>query len=203
MAARKPHEIMRSRPYYVGIGSFTQAPTQKPQPISMPSGIKPGSGFNIRVSPDASMIGFLYTEDGSVHNERLYLTTVFSLDAFDGLSSIGIDKIHYDPPSSFEFAGSSNHLILQTSQCGRDVLTHLTLREGATPRTFFKGGSVSGFHPLQDGAWNQVLISSTSFIDSSIWQVAAPIDATLTKMISSMTEDGARLGLSPSMVSEF
>lgn len=203
LGTQKPHEIGYSRAYYTSIEYFVKTPKQKPQLISMPKKVKPGSCFNIRISPDTCIIGFLYTQSGSVHNERLYMTSTFSLSAFDVLSQLGLIKEDYDPLGGFEFTECSNRLILKTSRRGRDILAHLRLREGEKPIAFFKGGSVSSFRSLQDGNWDQLLVSSSNFIDSSILQFVHVHGDSKIKTISSMTDNGKEFGLSPTMVSEF
>lgn len=203
LGTQKPHESGYSRAYYASIASFVKAPKQRPQPISMPKEVKPGSCFNIRISPDTCVIGFLYTQSGSVHNERLYMTSTFSLSAFEVLSRLGLISEDHDPLSGFEFTGCSNRLILKTSRRGRDILSCLKLREGEKPIVLFKGGSVSSFRPLQSSHWDQLLVSCSNFIDSSIWQLVPINGDTEIETISSMTDNGKKLGLSPTMVSEF
>ena len=63
-------------------------------------------------------------------------------------------------------------------------------------------GSTDAFHTLRHGEWDTLLISGTSYIDSSLWQILDVEGACVTKKVSSLTKDGAKFGLSPDMVTE-
>src|SRR5690606_33051083 len=88
------------------------------------------------------------------------------------------------PPGAFEFAGSSERMFLSTVDCGRVTLQSLFLHDGARPRTFFRSGSVERFHPLVAGQWDRLLVSSSSFLDNSLWQVVDVRQEEEPRMIS-------------------
>ncbi|KID92040.1 prolyl oligopeptidase [Metarhizium guizhouense ARSEF 977] len=202
-----PGEFAVSSAYFVPLDSFTLPPTGRPKRIQLPSGINECIMSNIRFSPDGTMIGFLHVPRGDEYDSRLLLASTNSLDAFDAFGLVtptwgGGDKEH-DPPKGFEFAGDSENIIMTSTNCGRTVLSKLKLADGEMPHIFFKHGSASAYYPLKDDNWNEVLVSSSSFIDSSLWQVVNVSEAAVVKTLSSATSEGKKFGLSPDMVTEF
>ena len=200
---RNPAFSLASYPYYIALDSFTIPPSQKPKPISVRPDDTAQVRSHVRFSPDASSIGFINLVLNDPYNMRLHMTSVNSLDAFDVLELVNnIVLEDHDPPQSFEFAGRSDAVILVSESCGRDVLSHLTLADAEKPRVLFKEGSLAGVYPLIEGDYNRMLISSSSFVDSSLWQVLSLPEAKVDKIISSATKDGAKFGLSRKQVTE-
>lgn len=202
LTLKKPHESLYSDPYYIPVESFTLPPAQKPIRISTSAAA--GETANIRISTDASTIAYVYAAPGHVYLNRLYVAPVSSLEAEDAYDRYNIDTKDLDQPGEFEFTGSSDTLIVSTQQRGRDVLALLKLKDGEKPRIFFTGGSVAGFKPLQDDKWDKLLVSSSSYIDSSLWQIVKVEGGEQThKVVSSQTKNGAKFGISSDMISEF
>ncbi|KAG8405902.1 hypothetical protein J3459_020088 [Metarhizium acridum] len=202
-----PGEFAVSSAYFVPVDSFSLPPTGRPKPIQLPSGVNECIMSNIRFSPDGAMIGFLYVPRGDEYGSRLLLASTNSLDAFDVFSLVtptwgGGDEEH-DPPKGFEFAGDSENIIMTSAKCGRTILSKLRLADGEMPHIFFKHGSASAYYPLKDDKWDEVLVSSSSFIDSSLWQVVNVSEAAVAKTLSSATSEGKKFRLSPDMVTEF
>ncbi|PNY25293.1 Dipeptidyl-peptidase 5, partial [Tolypocladium capitatum] len=205
LTKRKPDESIVSLPCFVPLDCFTLPPASGPKHVSLPPGLGSPIGSNIRFSPDASNVAFLYTQQGDSYATRLCMASTSSLDAFDVFSLVtrSRDDDEHDPPGAFEFAGSSDTVILQSQKCGRTALATLKLQDGAKPRVFFQEGSTAGFHPLEEGRWDRLLVSSSSFIDSSLWQVVGVAEAAVLRTVSSATMHGAKFGLSAKMVTEF
>lgn len=194
---------LSSFPYFVPLESFTLPPTQKPKPISWALDGEPGMGEHIRIAPDASTIGFLHSKLVDVYNSRLYMTSIDSLDAFDVFDHItSIDDKEHDPPSAFEFAGRSDEIIMQSGKSGRVVLSHLKLHDGEKPKFLTSEGSAGAFYPLEEGNWDTLLVSSTNFTDSSLWETIGVSEAGVTSTVSSSTKKGAKFGISSNMVSD-
>lgn len=205
-ATLDPGEFTVGSAYFVPLDSFTLPPTGRPRRIKLPSGVNSCLMSNVRFSPDGSMIGFLHVPRGDEYGSRLFLTSTSSLDAFDVFSLVTREwddsgKEH-DPPTGFEFAGDSENIIMLSHKCGRTALSKLKLGDGEKPHIFFKDGSTSAYYPLKDGNWNEILVSSSSFIDSSLWQVVSVSNATVVQIVSSFTKGGAKFGLSQDMVTE-
>lgn len=157
----------------------------------------------------------LHSQLGDIYDNRLLIASTGSLNAFDVFSLVtgpwGTNALtnehsrgeEYDPPQGFEYAGSGDHVILKSYRCGRQVLSSLKLQDGAVPNTFFSDGTVSAFYPLGDNNWDALLVSSSSFVDSSLWQISHIPSAAVIKTVSSVSRNGAKFGLSKDMVSEF
>ncbi|PTB80119.1 alpha/beta-hydrolase [Trichoderma longibrachiatum ATCC 18648] len=189
--------------YFVRLDSFSLPPEGMPRQIFIPTTFEPASITNVRFTPDSSSIGFLYTAHEDPYNTRLFLASIHSLDAFDVFSLVTcIEDEEDNPPTAFEFAGSSDSVILQSHQLGHQVLSHLTLYDGAKPETFFTGSSCSAFYPLREGDWSILLTTSSSFVDSSLWQIVDVSEANILRTISSATKSGAKFDLSFNMVTE-
>lgn len=205
LSKKSPLQSENSYPYFVGIDSYTLPPAKEPLSITVPPDLE-GSTSCIRQSPDASTIGFLFSrEGGDLEDRHLYLCSSSTLKAFNFFQIISqtVPSDDYNPPTEFEFAGDSFSCIFQSDYCGRVILSHMKLCEETESRTIFGDGSVSGFHPLIAGDWSRLLVSSSTYIDNSIWQIVDVSEAKVARTISSATRTGAKLGLHPSMVSEF
>lgn len=191
--------------YFARLDSFSMPPDGMPRQIFIPTSFEPALITNVRFTPDSSSIGFLYTAHEDAYNTRLFLASVHSLDAFDVFSLVTCtddDDEDQNPPRAFEFAGSSDSVILRSHQLGHQALSHLMLQDGARPKIFFTGSSCSAFYPLMEGNWNILLTNSSNFVDSSLWQIVHVSEASIVRTISSATKSGAKFSLSFNMVTE-
>jgi hypothetical protein len=202
-------ESTYSYAYFVPISSFTQAPTQKPQQILLPYSTADGYASYIRISPDDSSIYFFFAPPESAKERQLYMATVGDMVATNVFAMIGdlVEQDDYNAPSGFEFVdepdSADTSVVLTSDQCGRTILSLLKLARGEKPKVIFQQGSVSAFYPLKQGKWERLFVSSSSFIDSSLWQVVDVPEARVAKTISSATRYGQRFGLSERMIFEF
>ncbi|OAA48415.1 Peptidase S9, prolyl oligopeptidase, catalytic domain protein [Metarhizium rileyi] len=202
-----PGEFAVSSASFVALDSFTLPATGRPKKIDLPSGVNDCIMSNIRFSPDGAMIGFLHVPRGDEYGSRLLLASTNSLDAFDAFSLVtrtwdnGDDE--QDSPKGFEFAGDAENIIMASAKFGRTVLSRLRLRDGETPHILFKQGTASAFYPLKDGQWDELLVSSSSFVDSSLWQVVNVSDAAVIEIIPLATKAGTKYGLAQDMITEF
>lgn len=203
LTKRSPEFSISSFPYFVPVRSFTLPPTEKPLGINWPLDKEPGMGVQIKFAPDASTIGFLHTQVSDLYNVRFYLAFTNSLHAFDVFEMITrLDDKEHDPPAAFEFAGSSDAIIMQSQRSGRVVLSHLKLHDGEKPKYITSEGTAAAFYPLEEGNWDKILVSSNSFVDSSLWEIFSVPDASLVRTVSSATKEGAKFGISSKMVSD-
>jgi hypothetical protein len=190
--------------YFARLDSFSLPPGAMPRQIFIPTSFEPASITNVRFSPDESAVGFLYTAYEDPYNTRLYLGSVESLDAFDVFSLVTcVDDDDPNPPNAFEFVGGSDSVILRSHHLGHQALSHLMLEDGAEPKIFFTSSSCTAFYPLKHGDWDNLLITSSNFIDSSLWQIVRVSDASIVRTVSSATKNGAKFNLSSSMVTDF
>jgi hypothetical protein len=189
--------------YFSPLSSFDCPPPGKPVAVSLPVGVGAGESTCVRVGPDESTLGFLHAPTMDVYNRRLYVASIGDYIATDAFWSVpeAQDETIYEPPTSFEFAGTPRRVILQREHRGRDVLVHLDLDARSDPRLVTTEGAVKAYAPLKHGNWDVLLVTSTSYIDSSLVQI---IDTTsgVSKTISSATNHGANFGLSRNMWSD-
>lgn len=198
--------------WYVAVDDYLKVPSAAPRKIQV--GASNGSFENTRFTPNGEKIAFLYHDYKDWFNSKLLMCTPDDLNAFDvfGLVMGVPEDDDADPPASFEFAGSADEIIISSHQGGRAIISHLKLEDGAKPTALTKSGTVSAFFPLVEGKWDQLLVSSSSFVDSSLYQIvtAGGTEAKLGytagsgKIISSATKHGAKFGLDwDEMVEEF
>jgi hypothetical protein len=196
-----PRHWSSTHVYYAPIDSFARVNSYRPRQISVGAFALSGVSSNVRFSPDGSMVAFLFRPEKNYVDSRIYMGHLNSFGVFDVFKMV-IGGGPYLPPDGFEFAGDSETLLLKTEDCGRVTIQRLKLSHRSKPETIFRNGVVAGFHPLVSGKWDKILVSSTSIVDSSLWQV---IDVNMEeepRVVSSLTKHGARFGLSHKMISE-
>lgn len=191
--------------YYTELPSFVEAPAQRPKIVTLEREQPVGRYQHLQISPDGEMMAFLFMPYRDDADTRVYLGHLSSLDVSDIFAQLG-GRGPRLPPSGVAFAGSSDSLILTADDCGRTTLQSFKIPSSSDrledPVTIFRNGSVAAFYPLVEGNWNKLLVSSTSFVDSSLWQIIDTKQTDEPKVVSSLTRHGARFGLTHSMVSE-
>lgn len=166
-----------------------------------------GMYTNPRISPDGKMVAFLKRSVERYQDTRLYVAGLEENAGSMGPGSgIDVDKMVTGRPwglipLSFEFM--DNHSLVLTAQdSGYITLHRLSLQPSAIPELIFKNGSVSGYWPLiRNGAY-QLLVTSSSFVESSLYSIVDGQGRSEAKVVSSASHNGAKLGLSPDQVSE-
>lgn len=189
--------------YYAAVPSFASPATSYPLQFSIGDGPATGKFSNVRLSPDGALAAFAYASYDNDVDVRIFIGHVDALAAEDVFRSI-TQREPLLPPRSFEFAREGDALLLTVPAFGHVALQILALQPGALPETILGSGSVTAHYPLVQGNWDQLLVSSTNLIDSSLWQV---IDTRVQGdsdpiIISSFTRHGSRFGLTRSMVTE-
>ncbi|KAJ2907302.1 prolyl oligopeptidase [Zalerion maritima] len=191
-----------SNVYYVPLDSFNTATQYKPRKlVNMPLNFD-GYCSNPRFSPDGSVVGYIKAPLNSPVDTRIYLSHIGSYTAHDVFSKVTGNSWDLSP-IGFEFSAKAGWLFIVAEDCGRLALYTLELQQYATPERLFFNGSVSGYYTLLCEGGERLLVSSSSFIESSLYQVIDIADTKLPKTVSSTTRHGAKLRLSHSQVSEF
>jgi len=163
--------------------------------------LRAGRCSNVRFSPDESLAAFVYESYENSIDARILLGHIDALAVVDVFKFI-VKKEPTLPPSSFEFGSERDSLLLSTLACGRTTIQTLSLSQDAVPETIFNNGSAGAYYPLVEGQWGKLLVSSASFLDSSLWQIIDTKGETEPVVVSSLTRHGARFGLTHAMVSE-
>ena len=200
---RTPAKSSAAYPYFVHITSFKLPPSQHPKLISANVRGDSNFGSNIRFCPDANHIAFLWANSNDGCNVRLYMTDIISLEAFDVLDHFNIEIEEHDLPNAFEFTRSCKTVLLVSEVCGRNALSILDLAHQERPKVIYKEGSIADVYPLKENDFESLLISTHSFLDSSLWQVLTLRDTvTSVRLISSATKHGKKYSLSKSQIRE-
>lgn len=205
------HVFAETSLWYVPIADYTKPPTSELRQVQL--GDRVGLSENVRFTPDGEKISWLFHNNQDWFNPRIMMCALEDLDAFDVFEQVlGItDEDDSDCPSAFEFTDRADELIIQTQRHARGILSFLKLEYGATPRAITKTGTVSAVYPLVEDKWDKFVITSTSFVDSGLVQIADRSnpeqmgrDGVSLKTMSSATKHGARFNLDwDEMVEEF
>ncbi|KAI1804972.1 hypothetical protein F4811DRAFT_552292 [Daldinia bambusicola] len=100
-----------------------------------------------------------------------------------------------------EFARSGNALYLTARNHGRISVYKFDLRSRTGPEMLFRGGTVRSCYPHGEDD-TRVLITSSSFVDGSLYSIVNTDGSRESRALSSLTNHGARLGISSSQISE-
>ncbi|OTB13962.1 hypothetical protein K445DRAFT_24108 [Daldinia sp. EC12] len=100
-----------------------------------------------------------------------------------------------------KFAPNGKVLYVTAEEHARVSLYKIDLQLRAKPEMLFRGGYVDSIHPLgKDG--QQLLITSSNFVDKSLYSIVNTDESHESRVLSSVTDHGARLGISLSQFSE-
>lgn len=161
------------------------------------------------LTSDGSSIAVLsMKEDGyeSDKNRLLYIPNPWTGEMYEVFESAD-GKGQWDlSPSAVSFAHDDRSFLLQAEEKGRVALYQLPLDNilSATPKSLKKlthSGSVNDFVPAAKNS-SKLFVSSTSFVDNSLWYIIDPQDSSDVHIVSSHSRDGTAFGLSSSQVDE-
>jgi hypothetical protein len=154
----------------------------------------------MRLSPDGTVVAYLFTELGDLYNNHIHFAPTQMLIVS---KTLGGQTHGREPPAAFEFAGSPMNLIVQSERHGRSELDYVHVFDETQSKTFYRGGVISAFYPLHADKWDELVVSSSSLIASSQWELIGVPDYQVRSMGLSMRVSGKKFGLHESMVREF
>lgn len=198
--------------YFVHVPSWADdARPAAPREVPTYRDTSRGVHSNPRFSPDGKMVAFLKRSVERSQDNKLFVAEVgnpsqpgvlgavsAATDVFAMVTGQKWDLV----PSGFEFAEDGHSLLLTAFDHGLVTLHRLKLQPDSVPELVFKNGSVSAFAPLVKGDSDRLLVSSSTFVESSLYQIVDVPSGRLMQTVSSLTQNGAKLGLSPEQVSE-
>jgi hypothetical protein len=188
--------------YFIPLSTFTEGKTPKPQLIDV--GDHKGSTSNPRFSPCATKAAFLVTPTISSTDQRIMLVP----NLLKGLSAIDYWKCckgaSWDlSPSGLEWSRDGLSLLLTAENHGRlSLYKALLLANTWLPPTKLSwDGTVLGYFTLGNSD-DRLLVSSTSLVDNSTYSIIDCSEPENRTVVSSISRNGKKLGLSRSQVSE-
>lgn len=187
--------------YHVAIPDFSAPVTAKPQKLAATGSASRHGWFKqVSFSPDGARVAFSKMFYDDQVETRLYLSEIDrDADAVDIAKDITQTKWDVFPSSFGLVSGETTTIYFQANDLGRVSLYKVDLRRGATPELILRDGSVSAFYYLRT---NTLLVSSSSMLDSSTYRLIDPSKQRLSKVVSSVTKNGALAGIYPGQISE-
>jgi len=200
----------KSDVYFLSLATFLEAPP-KPQIISSP-GLQGSSSVPV-FSPNGSSLVFNRMKHISYESDKRRIQFVK-----DVTKSLTAEEFYATEdgvgawdrgPTDLSWSQDGENIFARTADFARVrifVLPASPVLAKELPKLVFKEGTTSSVQPLRNG---NLLVSSTSFIDNSIYSIVDPVvgaasNATSgTTTLSSNLDDGKKFGLSRSQVSEF
>ncbi|KAF3065016.1 Dipeptidyl-peptidase 5 [Daldinia childiae] len=182
--------------YLLRLDSFSSASTHGPRKIEIPDESPDESddhSSSPHFSPDGSQVMFLRGDN--IHIYQIGESkSVKVLDTLaDGKWPLIATEIQFAPSGKAIYVSAEDH--------GRTNLYEIDLQSKTKPRMLFRGGTVTAFYPLgkSDG---QILVTSSSLVDGSLYSIIYTDETQDPRLLLSLTNHGARLGISSSQISE-
>ncbi|KAI9788715.1 MAG: hypothetical protein M1835_002114 [Candelina submexicana] len=200
--ALNPATTTKSDFYFIPLSSFTERSPPKPQRFSLD--YSKGASSSPTFSPDGKKAVFLQMQHNGYESDRNRIVLIENLTNPSSAVEILVsstNKGQWNLSPSSVLWGNDNHLYLQCEDAGRVSLFRIPAKPPKQDYWFPEQvetpqGSVFDVRPAAAGS-SQLLISSTSLVDSSTYSITDPehLDK-LEKVISSLSKNGSVFGLS-------
>lgn len=191
--------------YYAPMFSWTSLATMEIKTYKT-SGFH-GAMSSPSLSSDGGSIALLaMREDGyeSDKNRVMYVPNPWNGEMIEAFSSPDGNGLWDLSPSEVSFAYDNKSLLVQVEEEGRGVLYQLPLDSIRHPDSLRKltySGAISSVAPAAANS-SKLFISSSSFVDNSLWTIIDPETPADVRVVSSTSRKGTSFGLSPSQVDE-
>ena len=170
-------------------------------------------------SPDGTSVAFLQMATDGYEGDKNRIVFVHSLKGLDVPSALLATELMRTEdgnggwdrsPTALKWSADGKMLLMEAEDRGRGCLFALDLHDPSgpdwKPRPLTNSGYIIDFAPLNLDT-NLLLVSSNSLVDNSMYTLVNPDPLVASQprspvVISSLSNHGARFGLSPSQVSE-
>lgn len=212
LAAKNPHvnpaTHTKCETYFVPLKSFVELSPGEPRHLRVP-GLN-GAVTSPVFSPDGKNIVFLKMAQDGYEADRNVIVMFPDVTASGEHALLLREKdgsTSWDrSPSSVMWSANGKSLLISAPDVGRECLFSIPLTSSFTaaqgaPQKLTSTGSVIETVPASLGS-SKLLVTQTSFIDSSIYSIIDPAKLTETTTISSLSNHGSLFGLSSKQVSD-
>lgn len=197
--------------YHIPLSDFDENPAPKPKRIRIPN--YSGSISSGVFSPDGKAAALLIAEKADDRYASNEVVVIGDLANYQNIFKLNVkchNRMPWDlSPESIKWCNNCTELFVTAEDRARIKLFKIpvefssenTVDAQATELTL--DGAVCDFHPLTDGLMEKrVLVNKTTLIEHSIISVLDSVSGT-SSIISSLSKNGLKLGLSTSQVSHF
>lgn len=201
--------------YHIPLSDFEENPAPKPKRIHIPS--CSGSISSGVFSADGKAAALLIVERA---NDRYALNVIFvigDLANHQNVFKLNVMSGNREPwdlsPESIKWCNNCTELYVTAEDKARtklfkipvefspEISSEYTMDAQATELTL--DGAVCDFHPLTDALMEKrILVNKTTLVDHSIYSLLDSVSGA-SSVISSLSKNGVKLGLSTSQVSQF
>ncbi|KAI0966266.1 prolyl oligopeptidase [Xylaria arbuscula] len=188
--------------YFIRVHSFESGTVGAPINIKVQGGRYQNNCSLPQFSPDGSMVAFLCSRGLNREWSQIY---VYHMSESPNAVNV-FDMVTGRPwtlaPTSFQFSADGHSFYITAEECGQVGLYHLNLQPNAYPQPLLQDGTVSAYYPLGRNDSGKVLVTSSSFVESCLYQVVSHDTFVESVVLSSASDHGSKLGLAPKQISE-
>ncbi len=205
---RSPSTSTNSNFYFLPILNFEEPSLSSPQKVEV-DGLEGASASPV-LSPDGKAALFLQMkEDGyeSDKNRIIFVPDVYDLSTASEVLKSEDGKGLWDrSPSAVSWSVDAHGMFLQAEENGKNILFVLdvpneTTKPSDLPKALTRTGSVTDVRPLAADS-SLLFLSSSNFVDNSVYTVLDPSDPAESREISSNSHNGISFGLSKDQISD-
>ncbi|RMZ92755.1 hypothetical protein DV736_g61, partial [Chaetothyriales sp. CBS 134916] len=192
--------------YFVPVEDFTDMSTPEPIELKVPGAA--GAATSPVFSPDGHGIAFLKMKEDGYESDRnlICLVREFVDSASAKVSVLTPDEKPWTwQPGAVSWSVDGKSLYVQAEDTGRVVLYSVdigkAIEPGYHPKKLTRNGSVLDVAPASATS-NLILVSANSLVDNSFYYYLDASTAQTVSVVSSLSNSGAKFGLSAGQVSE-
>ncbi|KAI0898498.1 alpha/beta-hydrolase [Annulohypoxylon nitens] len=184
--------------YFIPVDFYTTGSIHKPQKLNREANgpDEYNTCHGLTISPDGLQIAFCRPPN------RIYIHRLGPPNTRDVFGTI-TGKEWPLVPEGLKFSRDGRSLYMTAENSGRVGLYKLGLEPNASPRPLLcdVDGSVESYALFERGNEEKILVNNSSFLDPSIFYLVNTNGDSPPLLISSITEQGAKIGFSPKQIS--